>query len=121
MLREHNGDMENIVFDWKVIKKFQKPLSRQLKEALCIEKKDKSVNLNLKSEYFKNNTCKLILNKAEYTCDKCSRIFDNAKNLQVHDNDMHRRVPCKSEDCKYIAFGEKDFRYHEKSEHNNIN
>ena len=78
-------------------------------------------NLNLKSEYFKNNTCKLILNKAEYTCDKCSRIFDNAKNIQVHDNDMHRRVPCKSYDYKYISFGEKDFRYHEKSEHNNIN
>ena len=56
VLSEHDGETKNIVFDWKVLNKFQKPLSRQLKEALYIENKDKCVNINLKSEYFKNNT-----------------------------------------------------------------
>ena len=120
VLSEHNGETKNIVFDWKVLNKFQKPLSRQLKEALYIENKDKCVNINLKSEYFKNNTKKLMLNKAEYICDKCGRIFGNVTSLQTHSKEIHERFICKSNDCMYEAFGTRDLTNQQVTIHENI-
>ena len=120
VLAEHNGKTENIVFDWKVLNKYHKPLSRQLKEALYIESKENDVNINLKSEFFKNNTRKLILNRVEYTCEKCGRVFGNTTNLQTHKKEIHDRFPCKSVDCKYEAFGMKDLVSHEGTNHQNI-
>ena len=117
VLSEHKGKSENIVFDWKVLNKFQKPLSRQLKETLYIENKETSVNMNLKSEYLKNNTRKIMLNKVEYTCNKCGRIFGNKQSLQAHMNDIHEKFPCNSDNCVYEAFGTKDLANHEAAKH----
>ena len=47
--KEHNGNVENVNFDWKVLSKHKKPLQRQLAEAINIDKKSPDVNLNSKN------------------------------------------------------------------------
>ena len=48
---EHEGNGENVEFQWKVTGTFKKPLQRQLTEAVKISRKPNEENLNSKNEY----------------------------------------------------------------------
>ena len=39
VLKEHKGNTDGIVFDWEVLGNFQKPLSRQIAEAIKMDNK----------------------------------------------------------------------------------
>ena len=114
---EHAGDGENITFNWKVIGTFQKPLTRQLFEAIHIDKKANNVNLNSKCEYFKHNIQKIGMTEGEYQCNYCGRVFRMMSELKIHEKSVHTRFQCKQ--CKYLSFGEIDLTHHLKSQHNN--
>ena len=49
--KEHDRNSENIEFDFKIMKKFNEPLPRQLKKAYDIGKENSAENLNWKTEY----------------------------------------------------------------------
>ena len=55
IVSDHAGNIEDVTFDWKVLGKFQKPLQRQLDEAINIEGNSKESSLNSKSEYYKHD------------------------------------------------------------------
>ena len=116
-LKEHNGNTDRFVFDWKVLGKFQKPLSRQLAEAIEIDSKAKEVSLNSKSEYFQHSVKRLQLNDHENKeeCTYCSRKFQKVEDLQTHETDFHTKHKCNT--CEYIAIGLKDLSYHVKHKH----
>ena len=71
IVEEHEGKQSDFV--WNVIKGFRKPLTRQLTEAVCIKETDKNEVMNLKTEYFSNETNGVTLNKKEYTCKGCGK------------------------------------------------
>ena len=48
---EHEGNGENVEFQWKVTGTFKKPLQRQLTEAVKISRKPNEENLNSKNEW----------------------------------------------------------------------
>ena len=58
-----------------------------------------------------------MLNKAEYICDKCGRIFGNVTSLQTHNKEIHERLVCKRNDCMYEAFGTRDLTNHQATIH----
>ena len=69
---EHRGNEEKIDFDVKVVKKFKKPISRQINEALRISGKKKEENLNSKKEYNGNSLKTLVLNdENKFNCSDC--------------------------------------------------
>ena len=117
MMKEHGNDLNNVEFDWKVVSKHQKPLQRQLAEAIKIDKKSSEVNLNSKNEYFKHNIKRIEIVKEGYTeqCEYCSRKLNNLKELENHEIDMHIKFDCKK--CEYEAFGRKDLNQHMSSKH----
>ena len=116
--KQHNGNGENVDFDWKVLSKHKKPLQRQLAEAIKIDKKSPEVNLNSKNEYFKHNVQRLDIVRDGWTeeCEYCSRKFNNLKELEIHEIDFHIKYKCKK--CEYQAFGQKDLDRHTNSTHN---
>ena len=50
MLKEHHDKVHEARFEWKVLRKFDKPLQRQLTEAINIESKSAAENLNSKKK-----------------------------------------------------------------------
>ena len=82
VLKEHKGNTDGIVFDWKVWRKFQKPLSRQIAEAIRFDNKTNEANLNWKSEYFQHTVKRLQLNDYENKrMYNCSRKVQKVKGL----------------------------------------
>ena len=116
--KEHDSNVENVNFDWKVISKHKKPLQRQLAEAIRIDKKTPEVNLNSKNEYFKQSVKRIeIVNDGlREQCEYCSRKFNSVKELEIHEIDFHIKYSCKK--CEYKAFGRKDLDHHMSSAHN---
>ena len=52
VLKNHKGNSDVVIFDWKIKGKYKKPLSRQLAEAILIDKKSTNMNMNSKNEFF---------------------------------------------------------------------
>ena len=119
--KEHEGKHNEVTFRWNVIGQFQKPLSRQLYEAICIDKKAEDVNLNSKNEYFRHTTKKITINKDEtdQQCDFCGRVLKTMNELVKHEELFHKRIPCSKNNCDYICFGEYDLQQHKQVSHKN--
>ena len=117
MMKEHGDDVTNVEFDWKVLSKHQKPLQRQLAEAIQIDKKSPEVNLNSKNEFFKQSIKRIEIVKEGFKeqCEYCSRKLNNLKELENHEIDFHIKFDCKK--CDYNAFGRKDLSVHMSSKH----
>ena len=98
-----------------MIRKFQKPLARQLFEAINIDKKNNCVNLNFKSEYFRHDIKKITMTRDEQQCNFCGKCEINKHELQNHIKKFHERLQCSK--CPYISFGETDLKQHEKNKH----
>ena len=116
-MKEHGGKCDEVQFEWGIVGKFPKPLTRQLNEAICIEKKTDDQNLNSKYEYFKQNIRRIDINKEEneVQCEFCSRIFRKVSELEDHEKYVHIRYKCTN--CSYLSFGEKDLVEHRNSTH----
>ena len=117
IMEAHAGNVQEVVFDWKIIGQYQKPLSRQLAEAINIDKKSKEESLNSKHEYFKHSIKKLELNQGENKeeCAYCGRKFKKIEDLQTHETEFHMEKKCQH--CEYIGIGQKDLTYHTKTKH----
>ena len=96
---------------------YQKPLSRQLAEAIKFDKKPNEESLNSKHEYFKHSIKKLELNQGENKeeCAYCGRKFKKIEDLQTHETEFHMEKKCQH--CEYIGIGQKDLTYHTKTKH----
>ena len=73
MINEHEGKLENASFEWKVVNKYVKPLSRQLAEAINIEHQSMKGSLNSKSEFYRHNIQRVKMNSKEFEfqCKHC--------------------------------------------------
>ena len=117
VLEAHEGNSHDVVFDWKIVGQFQKPLTRQLAEAIKIDNKPKQESLNSKYEYFKHSVKKLELNQQDNKeeCAYCGRKFKKLEDLQTHETDFHMKHKCQN--CDYIGIGKKNLLYHPKAKH----
>ena len=118
IIKDHGGIAENVEFDWKVLSKHKKPLERQLAEAIQIDRKPRNVNLNSKSEYFKQSTQRIevVKDSKSEQCEYCGRKFQSLADLEFHEIDVHIKYKCKV--CDYEAFGRKDLKLHMNDIHN---
>ena len=117
IIQAHEGNPDGVIFDWKVVGKFQKPLSRQLAEAIRIDNKPKEESLNSKAEYFKHSTRRIgfIESEDKEQCTFCGRKFTKIENLQTHEVQFHTQSKCHY--CEYVAIGSKDMTYHIRDRH----
>ena len=116
---EHNGNLHDIQFEWKVIGQYPKPLSRQLSEAIHIEHKKEDENLNSKNEYFRQNIQRIGLNQdMDQQCGYCGRCFVKIEELENHEKAIHTRYTCK--ECDYKSFGTSDLKIHMQIVHRNV-
>ena len=114
---EHEGKAHEVEFDWKIVGKYRKPLSRQLAEAIEIDKKPKDSNLNSKNEYFRHSVKKISLSNSDgkEDCAYCGKKLNGIEDLQIHEKDFHTRQKCSK--CEYVSVGQKDLQYHTKAKH----
>ena len=112
IVKEHGGKPDEVEFDWKIIGKFKKPLSRQLTEAIRIDKKSKDDNLNSKNEYFRHTVKRISLSNSDSKeeCGYCGKKLKNLDDLQIHEKDFHTQQKCPS--CSYVSYGQKGLTYH---------
>ena len=113
-IQSDHGD-EKCEFVWNIVKSFQKPMLRQLTEAVYINNTEVDEGLNLKTEYFQNNIKGLKLKQEEYTCRQCSRTFNSKTDFMVHFQAVHSRISCK--ECDYVSFGNRDLKSHIEMRH----
>ena len=115
--KEHENNPDNCEFEWNVIGKFQKPMLRQLTEAIHINNTNDNELLNMKNEYFQNSIKNLELTetKNNIVCRLCGRKCEEYASLQEHFHAVHERLKC--EQCDYVSFGNRDLKYHKTSNH----
>ena len=114
--KEHENNAENVKFKWKVLKKFQRPLQRQLYESQKISSKSRNMILNSKLEFNSVNTKKLFMQKQHFQCKGCSAKFEEKKlEFRSHSSDFHEEIQCKF--CNYTSIGKIDLKYHNLHKH----
>ena len=93
-LSEHEEN-EDVRFRWEVTGKFQKPMQRQLFEALRIENKTEAENLNSKSEYNGHSIKRLTIDKENaFICNVCSYKVKSKNHLFDRKRNMHENFQC---------------------------
>ena len=109
---EHEGNGENVEFQWKVTGTFKKPLQRQLTEAVKISRKPHEDNLNSKNEYNGQRLRRLNFNEQtdQARCDVCGAMFESRNKLREHHEKFHEAFTCKM--CQYTSIGNVDLKYH---------
>ena len=116
---EHAGNKEGVEFVWKVLKKHNKPLQRQLHEAVRIQNKQPDENLNSKSEYLGQRIKRLCLEQAKFNCNTCGREFNSIPQVKDHEDMFHKKMKC--EKCDYNAFGSYNLNEHTQRIHTATN
>ena len=116
---EHGGNVTDVKFKFQVIKKFQKPLQRQLYEAKCIEKTPMHENLNSKDEFNGQVLRRLELNhrKNSLNCKICGHQAESSTILAQHEEKFHEKYSCDYDQCEYISYGKRDLEEHTKVKH----
>ena len=80
-------------------------------EAVKIDKKEESENLNYKSEYNGHNVRRLkIDDENAFKCDVCRFKLNSNNEVIIHKSDMHEKVKCSL--CSLQLFGKKNLKYH---------
>ena len=118
--KEHEGNKDDIEFAWKVLLKHNKPLQRQLHEAVKIKNRKPNENLNSKSEFNGQRIQRVGLEKSriEWDCKVCGATFNSKYNMNEHENKFHKRIKCSV--CDYMSFGTTDLNEHSKNTQNNF-
>ena len=78
-MNEHDGEKENVKFDWKITGKQDKPVPRQILEALAIDKKTEKENLNSKKEFHGQSINRIRIDKSSdsFVCNQCGYILED--------------------------------------------
>ena len=108
----HKENPAKCEFAWGVVNNFEKPMLRQLTEAVHINSNNDEI-MNLKSEYCANNIQSIELTKL--TCRSCGRKADSREDFRNHFRTVHERVKCGQ--CSYVSFGSRDLEDHKKLMH----
>ena len=114
---EHEGKKENVEFSWKVLQKHNKPLQRQIHEAVRIKNKSSEENLNSKSEYHSQRIKRIEIDNS-YDCKICGSILQSKHAVKERHQKFHQRLDCEYADCEYKAFGMSGLIEHLKDRHN---
>ena len=118
VVNEHNSDPSNITFSWKVTKKCNKPLQRQLCEAVKINRKKKDENLNTKYEYHGQRLRKLEVNHDKFhDCKTCGQLFSKFNDMKNHKELFHVNIKCEEKECDVVYFGTSGLKEHMKNIH----
>ena len=122
IMLEHGGQKEGVKFSWRVLRKHDKPLQRQLHEAVRINNKSEDENLNSKSEYNgqRINRISLSSNRTQFNCDTCGHGFNSYIEKDRHTRKFHMRIDCSYNGCDYISFGESGKEEHNKNKHTDV-
>ena len=113
---DHDGNINDVEFSWKVTKVSKKPLQRQLYEAVKINNKHNEENLNSKNEYNGQRLRKLEVNRdIHFDCKVCGQLFATFQHKKTHTQMFHERIKCKQ--CVYEAFGESGLKEHRRTTH----
>ena len=110
---EHNGEKDNVEFKWKVVRKHNKPLERQVSEAVNIDMKKEEENLNSKSEFNHQSLRRLCIDRKReslFDCKTCGALFENIGDVNEHTKMFHAKYKCIQ--CDYSAIGDRDLKYH---------
>ena len=109
----HKENPNDCEFAWSVINNFEKPMLRQLTEAVIINSANDNEIMNLKTEYCSNNIQGIELRKL--TCRSCGRKVEGREELREHIRAVHERNKCR--DCEYVSFGSRDLEDHRELMH----
>ena len=110
---DHKEDAKDVKFQFRVERKFRKPLERQLYEAKVIEKVPQHESLNSKEEFNGLSLRKLKLSdKEKVHCKECGQEFSHVNVMKLHEEKFHVRYKC--DVCPYRSFGMNDFHNHKK-------
>ena len=115
---EHDGKKDEVEFSWKVLRKHNKPLQRQLHEAVRIKNKHPEEILNSKSE-FQSQRIRRIEIENSYDCKVCSSSHKSKNAVQEHYQNFHQRYNC--DQCEYKSFGSSGLLEHIKNKNNMTN
>ena len=119
--KEHEENTEEVKFSFKVLKKHNKPLQRQIHEAVNISKKKPQENLNSKNEFNYNTNTRLNLEQKKrnaFNCKTCGAMFDTKNIVRQHEDKFHDHKICKV--CDYQCFGQTGLNEHMKIKHKNL-
>ena len=114
-LKEHPQNKHEVNFKWKVLRKFKKPLQRQLFEANRINSFANNVILNSKQEFNSINMDTSNKITPTFQCNSCGALFMENHLLNNHKNNFHKQTKCKN--CQYEALGLTDLKYHHMNFH----
>ena len=117
--QEHGGDSDNVNFSWRVLRKHQKPLHRQLHEAVKINNTKKEESLNSKIEFNGQRKRRVEVEKykRDFICNICSAKYDTKHEVDEHVEKFHRRIKC--DNCAFLAYENTGLKEHVKNEHKN--
>ena len=116
IIDEHNGDPANVSFSWKVTRKCNKPIQRQLCEAVRINRKPNEQNLNTKCEYNGQRLRKINIHNDKahdyhgYNCQICGHEFVRLPEKEGHEKMFHTQKQCTY--CTQVQFGERGMTEH---------
>ena len=77
----HNGNIDNVKFEFKVTGKFKKTIKRQIDEACRIEKTRGKGNLNSRKEYNGQSIKRVIIDNIRNSCTKCNFETDKKEDM----------------------------------------
>ena len=114
--KEHKDNEKEVKFTWRVLRKHNKALQRQLHEAVAIANKSDEENLNSKYEYFGQRIKRLNLDKKEkvVSCRVCGMDFQSTSSEREHWRKFHENVKCTT--CDFMTFGSYALQEHKTSE-----
>ena len=99
-----------------MLRKHNKPLQRQLQEAVRIKNKPKDENLNSKSEYHGQRIKRITVDGSDdHDCKVCGAIFQSKSDFYDHFQKFHKRFIC--EKCNYKSFGKSGLSEHTRIVH----
>ena len=120
IMKEHDGNFDEVNFRWKILGSFKKPLTRQITEAVKIKRSKDEVNLNSKTEFNAQRIKKVIIERTKktYDCKVCGLMATEESQLDKHDVKFHRKVQCIQ--CEESCFGERAHHEHMTNNHKAI-
>ena len=81
--KDHKNEENEVEFEMKMTKSFNRPISRIINEGIRIKNRDEETLLNSKNEHF-GPSIKRKMFENTWKCDKCHYTFDEKEKLQVH-------------------------------------
>ena len=144
VVKEHEGNNDDVKFDFVVTGKFMKPTERQINEAYKIKRNKGKTNLNSKKEYngqslkrvviedtestksdgddlvvprLRSNTVMISNEGISSTCDNCGTIFHNKQEFNSHKYE-HSCIPTyKCNQCDEAFQTTQQLTFHKKEVH----